>query len=684
MSVTGPGARGVRIVEAPGDALAPVEDPDARAVVVRGVTGRFSPTLDELTWTEQGHVIVMSTHTVSLDDLLALADSMRWSRDPARAGGCSSPSPGSPLGMVAALLVDTAGIDPGQLAELRRHGARGRDRPRRRPSSRRTVDPATPGPPSTSPAPGPGRRRPERAPRAAHLDARTACSPIARPGAARHARGRRASTIVRGRRPAPHRVVVPDRRGRRPDRTRAGTCRSTRSPSTRRATRRSCPAVTAVAAALSAPGSAVLGQTSAELRHAEVGSTLEIGGRDLLTVTAIVPDADIAAAELVVSYATGARLGITTERAALVRYTGESGRARAGRDRRRCRRATVDRFRSPGETTYLRHGDAVLPQSLVKQRFGEFAVHPLDGTALEIDPAWVSANIVVADLPVLGRTQCNRQIVPMVKGALQELADAGLTGLVDPAQFGGCYNPRLIGPGLGLSRHTWGIALDVNVAANPLGRPGRQDPRLVEIMRRWGLAWGGDWLRPDPMHFEYLTPPRIAGERTAWPRRRTGVAHHLEAIAAHEHAVDRAQLTRMCVALQAALGADPSRLPARRREPVRRSTAGRRGGRAIPDLAAPRPRRRSGRPRGGPGAAAPAGRAGRRGARRRPRPVPRRRPGGDRSPRPTRGTTAATATAKVATGSADGSTRVVRPPAARRRRRRWSSPRCSRAAAWRR
>jgi hypothetical protein len=79
VSVTGPGPRGVRIVESPGDTLAPVEDPDARAVVVRGVTGRFSPTLDELTWTERGQVIVMSTHTVSLAELLALADSMRWS-----------------------------------------------------------------------------------------------------------------------------------------------------------------------------------------------------------------------------------------------------------------------------------------------------------------------------------------------------------------------------------------------------------------------------------------------------------------------------------------------------------------------------------------------------------------------------------------------------------------------------
>jgi hypothetical protein len=30
------------------------------------------------------------------------------------------------------------------------------------------------------------------------------------------------------------------------------------------------------------------------------------------------------------------------------------------------------------------------------------------------------------------------------------------------------------------------------------------DPRLIEIMERWGLAWGGRWIVPDGMHFEYL------------------------------------------------------------------------------------------------------------------------------------------------------------------------------------
>ena len=35
----------------------------------------------------------------------------------------------------------------------------------------------------------------------------------------------------------------------------------------------------------------------------------------------------------------------------------------------------------------------------------------------------------------------------------------------------------------------------------------RVDPRVVEVMERWGFEWGGRWLVPDPMHFEFLRFP---------------------------------------------------------------------------------------------------------------------------------------------------------------------------------
>jgi hypothetical protein len=259
-----------------------------------------------------------------------------------------------------------------------------------------------------------------------------------------------------------------------------------------------------VADALVVPDSAVLGTTSARVRRMHAGDRLEVGGR-LLTVTAVVDDDLVAAAELVVSIETGAAIGVTTPRAALVRYEGDrSELVRALSDLRAGRNI---RFREGAETAYLRHGDAVLPQALIKDRFGEFAARYTQGTWLELDPQWVDAHIVDVTLPVLGATRCHVDLVPAIEHALAELADSGLTSLLDPADFGGCFAPRLIGPGLGVSRHAWGIAIDVNVAGNPLGGASTQDPRLVDVMRRWGLAWGGEWLRPDPMHFEYLADP---------------------------------------------------------------------------------------------------------------------------------------------------------------------------------
>jgi hypothetical protein len=79
-----------------------------------------------------------------------------------------------------------------------------------------------------------------------------------------------------------------------------------------------------------------------------------------------------------------------------------------------------------------------------------------------------------------------------------------LAALVDPEDFGGCYVPRFINrdPTRGVSLHTWGIAVDLNVATNPLGTPGQIDQRIVSTFGRWGFAWGGNWQRPDPMHFE--------------------------------------------------------------------------------------------------------------------------------------------------------------------------------------
>ena len=75
--------------------------------------------------------------------------------------------------------------------------------------------------------------------------------------------------------------------------------------------------------------------------------------------------------------------------------------------------------------------------------------------------------------------------------------------------FSGCYSPRRVNriPTAGISHHTWGIALDINVPQNPFGAPPDQDPRMVAVFERWGFIWGGSFVQPDGMHFEYRRPP---------------------------------------------------------------------------------------------------------------------------------------------------------------------------------
>jgi hypothetical protein len=164
------------------------------------------------------------------------------------------------------------------------------------------------------------------------------------------------------------------------------------------------------------------------------------------------------------------------------------------------------RVRAQGESPFLRHGDAVLPLVLVKERFGEFAFRPLAGRDVEIDPGWVAAHIVTVDLPLVGTTRCHIDAVDQIAGVLAELQSRGLGHLVDPDGYAGCHAARRIGPGLALSRHSWGIAVDLNVAENPAGTFSNKDPRLVDAFVEHGFGWGGVWLVPDPMHFEIISP----------------------------------------------------------------------------------------------------------------------------------------------------------------------------------
>lgn len=250
---------------------------------------------------------------------------------------------------------------------------------------------------------------------------------------------------------------------------------------------------------------AVLSETSAELRRLGVGARIELADGHTLRVAAVVPDELVAAAELVVlSRADGP---VTTPRYLLVSYSG---------DRAEIEDALVDalgesapiRFRSAAESPVLRHGDAVLPQAYVKAQFGEFAYTRNPDGSLELDSQWTSEYLVTDRVPILGRVTCHRAVLPALRAALERLEADGLAWLVPSQDYGGCFAPRVATNGHSISRHTWGIAVDLNSGKFPLGYDEKQDPRLVDAMLEQGFVSGAQWLVPDPAHFEWVRPQR--------------------------------------------------------------------------------------------------------------------------------------------------------------------------------
>jgi D-alanyl-D-alanine carboxypeptidase len=254
------------------------------------------------------------------------------------------------------------------------------------------------------------------------------------------------------------------------------------------------------------PGQALLGATSAELRGLGPGGVVQLDNSARLTVAGVVDDEVVGAAELVVDATTAPAVGINTLRFLLVAYNAD--RPETERSIAALVPDTAVRFRAPGETPYLRHGDAVLPQSLIKARFGEFSYRPASGRDVLVDPAWSQENITTQAVPILGRITCHRAVLPAIEGAMRELEERNLAALVDVGGYRGCWVPSVITPGGGLSRHSWGVALDLNFSNNPTGLASAVDPRLIEVMDRWGFISGANYLVPDPGHFEYLRPPR--------------------------------------------------------------------------------------------------------------------------------------------------------------------------------
>lgn len=132
-----------------------------------------------------------------------------------------------------------------------------------------------------------------------------------------------------------------------------------------------------------------------------------------------------------------------------------------------------------------------------------FTVNP-DGS-INQDKKWVSEHLQTARMPIIGTVRCHKLMIPQLEAALADLQAQGLAHLIKPEQAGRCFQPRFVERdpvNHALSKHAWGLAIDLNVYDNPEGSTPKMDSRVVAVFEKWGFRWGGRWTKPDGMHFE--------------------------------------------------------------------------------------------------------------------------------------------------------------------------------------
>lgn len=142
----------------------------------------------------------------------------------------------------------------------------------------------------------------------------------------------------------------------------------------------------------------------------------------------------------------------------------------------------------------------------------------------------VSADLVTWTVPMSGgrSVRVHKRALPAFKKAAANLAAEQAKGRY--YAIGGytyAHSARTVGASYGISRHAFGIAIDINANTNPFqAGPFEPGDSFRTDMPAWfvkawtdaGFCWGGDWsLSKDPMHFSWQGPGFTDGFGTPDP-----------------------------------------------------------------------------------------------------------------------------------------------------------------------
>lgn len=297
-----------------------------------------------------------------------------------------------------------------------------------------------------------------------------------------------------------------------------------------------------------ARGQLVMGETSAGLRGARVGDLVDFvapnGGTVTFVIGRIGTDQEVGGTEFVMSLPMADRLGARIPTRVII--YGQFDRAaltRALYNRGLCTAATgAVCVTNPALKAKVRRSwdppdpDGQLSMAETKQLLGEFDIYYNGLTTsgwTALNSRWKAVYLPPAKEPYpLGiSAMCNKgplgapnTVRSDLRAALNEVAAAGLASRIDVRNtnsYGGCAiglaRFARITQALGsISRHSWGQPIDMNTTANCQGCIPKMDCRVVNIFRKHGFAWGGNFLTPDGMHFEWVGERR---DQLSYPSR---------------------------------------------------------------------------------------------------------------------------------------------------------------------
>lgn len=264
-------------------------------------------------------------------------------------------------------------------------------------------------------------------------------------------------------------------------------------------------------AQVAASGDVVLNQVTAQLMGASVGDRLDLrsqsGGTVSLRVGLIAESDAVGGTEIVFDTAVADRLGFPTATSTVM-----WGFDRAALDTALVAVGLVGRRDTEVARSWdLPDPDSTISTALTKVALGEPWYRVNADDSISMHPDWVARNLtpdrVLLNPTIPVRARCHVAILDDLRAAFADIAAAGLASAIEVANanaYGGCYAPRYSRISGYLSRHTYGMAFDTNTVSNCQGCRPRMHCDVVRIFRRHGFAWGGNFRRPDGMHFEWV------------------------------------------------------------------------------------------------------------------------------------------------------------------------------------